>query len=317
MAKTIGRIDRTGVIQFGDASICICEEGISAAREAGGYPAAKAWEAQFNRDVFRRMRQLMRKLGWQLEPMNYIFNGPGSRYCRKGALRGDLIASGRTVKLEMFQNVNAPKRPDHGGRYEWDKESLMTYTMRLEMERTRRRLRDYLLNVFTGYSFKPSAGTLGGHVGGLTALQWVEQKYRESWHFKGDWDSYLAKNNGLPYNRKSADGAQLVHGQRVWFADWRGRIVSGIAMYNINNMWWVLTGRFDVRNQASFEIYTACPPNLRVKRNERQCGAKLKKLLQEAIAAQNFERAIVLRNILNSPAIDAVMVPAVLQGVAA
>jgi hypothetical protein len=133
-----GRIDRTGLIQFGDASICICEEGIANARAAAGYKAAQEWELQFKRDVFRRMRQKMRKLGWTLEPMNYIFNGPGSRYCRKGNLRGDLIQSGRTVKLEMFQNVNAPERPDHGGRYEYNKERLMPYLLRLEMERTRR-----------------------------------------------------------------------------------------------------------------------------------------------------------------------------------
>lgn len=49
--------------------------------------------------------------------------------------------------------MNTPTRPDHGGRYESNLEACMPYVLRLEMERTRRRIRDYLCNVFSGYTF--------------------------------------------------------------------------------------------------------------------------------------------------------------------
>lgn len=296
MTQTIGRIDRTGTISFHDASIHIWEDGISAARDAGGFKGDQEWERAFNRDVKRRMAQNLRKLGWSTEPMNYIFNGNGNLYCRKGDLRGDLIASGRTVKFEMFQNVNAPKRPDHGGRYEYDKEALMPYTMRLEMERTRRAIRQYLLNVFTGYSFKDPEVKRGAHAGGLTAVQWVEQNYRGSYHF----NKALGHPGGseYTYNHVSADKVRLVHGQRVWYFDRNGRIAEGIAMYNINSMWWVVTGRYTVDNLSAHELHTKCPENFRLKRNADRRRKRLEAEMAKAVSAMQFERAGVLRDVL-------------------
>lgn len=296
MSITIGRIDRTGTVGFHDASIHIWEDGIGAARDAGGFKGAQQWERTFNYDVRRRMAQKLRKLGWSTEPMNYIFNGNGNLYCRKGHLRGDLIASGRTVKFEMFQNVNAPRRPDHGGRYEYNKEQLMPYTMRLEMERTRRAIRQYLLNVFTGYTFKASEAERGAHAGGLTAVQWVEQHSRNSCHF--DKNLGYASGSESTYNHVSADKARLEHGQRVWYFDRRGRIGTGIAMYNLNNMWWVVSGRYTVDNLSAYELHTKCPENPRLKRNAAQRRKRLEAEIAKAVSTMNFERAGVLRDVL-------------------
>ncbi len=77
------------------------------------------------------------------------------RWCSKGDLKADLKVSGRSITFEMFQNVNAPDRPDHGGRHQSNKEFHMPYVMRLEMERTHRKIRDYLCAVFTDYKFTP------------------------------------------------------------------------------------------------------------------------------------------------------------------
>lgn len=294
MSQTIGRIDRTGVINFGDASVSVWEEGISGARAAGGYAGEQTWVRQFKHDVRRRMAQKLRKLGWSTEPMNYIFNGDGNLYCRKGDLRGDLTTSGRTVTLEMFQNVNAPKRPDHGGRYEYDKERLMPYRMRIEMERTRRAIRDYLLNVFTGYTFKPPAPTHGPN--GLTALDYLRATTRGCWHYK----EALGRRGGeeYSYNNRSADGAVVKHGERVWFADRKGRVCTGTAFYNINNMWWVVSGRYDFTNMGSFELYTKPPENIRIRRNASLRRKRLEGELGRAVQGMNFERAAQLRDIL-------------------
>jgi len=301
------RIDRTGTINFGDASLSICEEGISQARADGGWDAAQAWERQFKRDVFKRIVQTLNRLGWTVGESTYIFTGNNNRYCTKGDLQADLKLSGRCIQFEMFQCVNAPDRADHGGRYQGEKEAHMPYVMRLEMERTRRRIRDYLSNVFTGYAFNEKSGSGRSAKRGpmhLTALEWIAECYRSSCHFKGDWDAYFAANSSRSMagcfnsNRRSGDGTLLVHGQPVWCFDSRGRIQQGTAYYNINNMWWVALGRYDVTNKGSFELYATCPDNPRVKRNADRRRQRLEAELNTAVKAMKFERAAQLRDIL-------------------
>lgn len=304
MSKTIGRIDRTGVVHFGDASLSVWEEGISNARAAGGFAGAEKWERTFKRQVFARMLQTLNRLGWvcTVPPVD---TKQGSQWlarqfrdCAKGDLKGELHISGRSIEFNMWQGVNTPTRPDHGGKYEHNKEACMPYVLRLEMERTRRRIRDYLCNVFTEYTFDTKRRTIYAKPLQFTALQRIEQNYAESWHFKGDWPAYLEKTQGMPWNRKSADGVMLDHGQRVWFADRKGRICEGTALYNINNMWWVVTGRYSYTNEGSFHLYTKAPENLRIKRNAGLRRKRLERLMEDAVRAMQFERAVVLRNIL-------------------
>lgn len=293
-----GQITREGRVCFGDASLSVWEEGISAARAAGGYNGVQQWERQFKHDVFKRIIQTLNRLGWTVEPQTYIRTGDHARFCHKGELKADLHISGRCIEFEMFQSVNCPTRPDHEGRYESDKEKHMPYLLRLEMERTRRRIRDYLCNVFTDYQFDPKSYSIYSKPLQQTAMEWIQQRYAESSHFKGDWPAYLAKERWMDGNRKSADGVMLEHGQRVWTTDWHGRVIAGIAYYNINNMWWVWLGKYDYTNKACFELYASAPENLRIKRNTRQRRKRLEGELSKAIKAMNFERAALLRDIL-------------------
>lgn len=295
---TKGRIDRTGVIKFHDASLAVWEDGL--------YPSVTwdgrtAWERQFKRDVFARIVQQLNRLGWTVGPQHHIRTGNNARFCQKGDLKGDLSICGRHIEFNMFQSVNCPTRPDHEGRYERDKEQCMPYLVRLEMERTRRRIRDYLCNVFTGYAFEPPKIKCGPD--GLTAYEHIQQRYAESWHFKGkDWGTY--KNQpGMIHNVKSADGHTIEHFQQVWFLDHKGRWIKGTALYNINNMWWVICGTYRYTNEASFKLYVNAPANPRAKHNTQQRRRRLEEELAKAIKAMNFERAAVLRDILfpNNP----------------
>jgi hypothetical protein len=305
--KTIGRITRAGEIRFGDAGLGIWEDGIAGARAAGGYPAEKAWSRQFKRDVFARVVQTLNRLGWQcaLPPVSdhdiKHYGGDVARWasesrrnCRKGDLFGELHISGRCISFDMWQSVHTPNRPDHGGKHEPNKEAVMPYLLRLEMERTRRRIRNYLCNVFTGYAFSPSTRHCGPD--GLTALEWVQADSRACWHHK----SGLGRRSGeeQSYNNRSADDGTVRHGAVVWYYDRKGRLCRGTTFYNINNMWWVITGRYDVRNLASFELLTRCPDRVRLKRNSEARRRSLEGELHAAVTAMNFERAAVLRDIL-------------------
>lgn len=302
MPMTKGQINREGVISFHDASLSIWEEGLNAHMTA---EERNAWKLTFKRQVFARVVQALNRLGWTcVVPEEYIKQYSRSfardrRRCHKGDLKGWLEISGCHIKFEMWQSVNTPTRPDHGGRYEADKEGCMPYVLWLEMERTRRRIRDYLCNVFTGYTIsthRPSKRATAE-----TAMESIARRYAESWHFKGDMAEYLKKNNyaGLPdYNCKSGDGARIEHGQHVYFKDWHGRICSGTALYNINNMWWVVTGKYDYTNIACFDIFTNCPEKPWIKRNQRQRRKRLEQELNKAVAAMDFKRAEVLKAIL-------------------
>jgi hypothetical protein len=292
MTITKGRIERAGSIRFHDASLHVWEEGLRSTGSRAGWDAQQDWERQFKHDVFKRIVAKLRQLGFTVGPNTHIFTGNNNRFASKGALKADLKLGGRHIELDFFQNVNAPTRPDHGGRYEFNQEELMPYLMRLEMERARRSIREYLLNVFTGYVFEPPKKERRGP-NGVTAIEWVQQSYAESCHFKGDLTKYTISD----YNNRSGDGGRIEHGARVWFADHHGRIVTGIAHYNINNMWWVITGKYDVRNEASFHLYTKCPENVSLKRNADRRRRKLEKLLAKAVETMNFERAAVLRDI--------------------
>jgi len=300
----VGQINRTGKVNFNDASISVWEEGLG-----GSLQERDAWEKAFKRQVFTRIIQTLNRIGWECvipedktEQYGRRF-AESQRYCVKGDLKADLSISGRCIQFNMFQNVNAPDRPDHEGRYQYDKEKHMPYLMLLEMERTRRRIKTYLCNVFSGYELK--SDRLDGLMnkcgpGHLTAMEWLSGCYETGCHFKGNLTTYKISD----YNRKSADGAMIDHGQRVWFADRKGRICTGIAYYDINNMWWVITGKYGKTNLAAFELFTVLPDDIRAKRNETLREKRLKGLMEKAVATMDFERAATLRDILSLKAVE-------------
>lgn len=296
----MAQINRTGTVSFHDASLSVWEEGESPQGQHCGL--APEWERQFKRQVFARIVQTLNRLGWNVGPWDeadkYRCIANGRRSCRKGDLHGHLEISGRSIEFKMWQDLVVPDRKDGRGRYSFDKELHMPYVLRLEMERTRRSIRGYLCNVFSGYSFKPDTGGRSMRAKGRTALESIAASYAESWHFKGSQEQFEREYAGLTYNVKSADGVMLKHCQRVWFFDEKGRCCTGTAYYNINNMWWVACGRFGLRNIASFEIYTICQPSPRVKRNAGLRRKRLEQEMQKAVAAMRFERAAVLRDLL-------------------
>lgn len=290
------RIDRTGEVRLGDADLRVWEEP--------GQPCGNGseWDRAFKRDVFARIVQTLNRLGWRcVVPGDYVARysqkfAENFRYCTLGDLKADLRICGRCIELQFFQNVNAPDRPDHEGRYQFDQSKHMPYLLRLRMEKARRRICAYLCNVFTGYKVKPEPLKVGP--GGVTALEWIEHDTRNCWHY----DAATGRRTGedQPYNNRSAEGRQVRHGQRVFFYGFDGRLRTGVAHYNINNMWWVVSGRYEWHNKASFDLLTTCPGNPRDKDPIRREKA-LRRELDSAVARMNFERAALIRDLLRLP----------------
>ncbi|KQQ40418.1 hypothetical protein ASF61_06595 [Duganella sp. Leaf126] len=306
MTMTKGRIERVGAIGFGDAYVYIREEGISAARAAGGWPAEKAWERQFKRDVFARIVQTLRRIGWSVLPWDesdqYKAIALNHRTCSKGDLKGQLEMSGRCIKFEMWQDVTLSENRN-GGRYDFGKEARMPYLLRIEMERARLRIRDYLLNAFTGYVFEPSAPKIG--LNGATALEYAKHSQRSSGHYV----EHLGRASfNSPSNGFTRDGVAIEDGAKVYAITRKGRVVYGAAYYSLNGRWMVVTGKHGVEWADHRELYAACPGDPRVKRNARQRRQRIEGEMASAIKAMKFERAAVLRDILfpGKPALFAI-----------
>ncbi|WP_227461690.1 UvrB/UvrC motif-containing protein [Cupriavidus pauculus] len=297
MAQTNGRVDRTGVVNFSDARLSVWEDPRSQVQVMGD------WETIFKKQVFIRIAQKLRQIGWTVE-MNPIdpldverYGGKVSRWaqerrriCRKGDLHGELEISGRCIQLEFWQDAQNVSNPN-GGRYDSDKEDRMTYLQRLELNRTRNRIRDYLCAVFTGYTHKPTERKLG--FAGLTALEYVDKRIKGSGHYRPELGH--AQIYGKP---KTADGTELHHGSYVYGFDRKGRPFCGTAFYDLNSRWVVVTGRYDVQYVDGSELYTSVPQNLKVKRNDSLRRKHLERALQVAVEKMDFERAAKVRDVL-------------------
>ena len=309
MALTKGRIEREGRVSFGDASLHITEEGISDAREKGGPRGAMEWERQFKKQVFLRIVQQLNRLGWTcIVPPDYIKQyglsfAQSRRECSKGDLKGFLDVSGRCIEFEMWQGVNTPTRPDHGGRYESDKEAVAPYLLRLEMRRTRNRICEYLCNVFSGYQFVevrfPSDSS--DPLVRFNAIWDGEyERSRGTHRFSRGSDGWPDDSEINNWDRKDADGNILHHGDVRWARDSKGRLQRGRVYGGINGMWLFQYGNGgdSFTQHSRCDLFTFVDGVTPIKENGGLRRRRLEGELSKAVGAMNFERAAKLRDLI-------------------
>lgn len=308
MTKTIGQIDRTGAIRFHDASLQIWEDSIPSANSTDGFKQRDEWERTFKHQVFKRIVQKLNRLGWSVgtwdKAEQYKCISNARRSCRKGGLEAELSVSGRCIEFNMWQNVT-PSENRNGGRYDFDKEKRMPYLLRLEMERTRCQIRDYLCNVFTGYTFSqpkvrsPNPDPLA--------------------YFNDSWDGEYEKRKGLhrfergpngwpsdkelgSWSRTDKDGVDLNHGDLRWCRDHKGRLIRGRVYGGINGMWMMVygPGQWDYTQQCADSFFTYRPDETPYKEaiDKGKQRKRLERELTTSVAQMNFKRAQVLKGIL-------------------
>lgn len=209
----------------------------------------------------------------------------------------DLFAGGggASTGLEMWQDVANVKHSD-GGRYDFDKEKRMPYLLQLEMERTRRRIRDYLCNVFSGYEFEDSRRlVMGPGRGQVTALEYVLHDQKNSGHYRPELGHARFSNDA----QDSGDGLVIENGMRVYAQDYTGRIVTGNAYYCLNGNWSIVTGRYGkLHNVWHKQVWVNSPGDLRCKRNESTRRKRLEQEMSKAVARMDYQRAAALRDVL-------------------
>lgn len=251
-----------------------------------------ARDETFRCEIYAELIRQMRARGWSIKQdrdirKNYPILSPDHREGARGTLRCSIKVTGRVVEVN-FWSVTSAQDNRHGRRFDFDKMKRMrSHLDQLRVELEFKRITNWLMTI------APVKVTRRDDHG-LSPMHQIAKNYAESWHI----DKTLCRPwSNAEYNRKSKDGAMLEHGQVVWFADLKGRIVRGTAFYNINNMWWVIAGG-ELRNQACHELYAKPPADLRTKLHKKLRRRRLERELEIAVQRMDFQRADLLKRIL-------------------
>ena len=235
---------------------------------------------------YNTLRKLMRRAGFTFHQNRAIkkqwpslarthFAG-----CRRDVhFVSDIYPAG--FKFEFYEDVVRDNR--NGGLYHFDKMKKMPYLRRLRVKRTFAAISAALRQL----GFR-DATRADPH----DAFQRMRARRKELEDFQGR-DFYRGP---VPeYNSKDADGRFLRDGDLRYFRTESGRLLRGTVYRNINNMWWVVLNRSDLRNLASFELFTYN----RATHKRKEPPAPLVSMearLASYVKRQDFERAIGLRD---------------------
>ncbi|MGY3607626.1 MULTISPECIES: hypothetical protein [unclassified Bradyrhizobium] len=180
-----------------------------------------ARDASFRSDIYAPLIRGLRSRGWSIKRdprvrQHYRSISQDHRLGARGSLRCSIEISGRVVKVE-FWSVTAPQESRNGRRYDFDKMARMHHIDRLRVELEFKRIIRWLETLAP---IKVSRSDDRD----MPAMQRIEKRYAESWHT----DKALGRPHWhYDYNRKAKGGALLDHGQTVWLADDKGRIIRG------------------------------------------------------------------------------------------
>jgi hypothetical protein len=203
--------------------------------------------------------------------------------------KSDIYGNG--FKIEFYQNIVFDN--PHGGQYDFDKFNKMPYLIK----------KSFLNEIYHIKRFFTEHNVTDNSDGLLkTAEEKVLKHIREyrQFHHKDQFESLQESIGHSPnetYNHLDQDKKQLFNGQVKYFRDSKGYLQRGTVYHHINNMWWVITNRFDYRNLGSGQLFDCSPSQLNRKEHPRR-SKKLETLKTEATKEENYEQAIVYRDIL-------------------
>ncbi|HGF5019667.1 hypothetical protein [Vibrio parahaemolyticus] len=299
-------IRRKGTIGISDASIRVNDQ---TGDFKNGFDAEPILKAQ----LVLRLVAYLKSQGWSFhvpyDDYAYLEHGSSSRGAkrfaekhRKGIKDGleiEVAASGAGLDIDFWENVTDHTADNsNGGRYVFDKESKMPYRQLCRFRATKLKIITFL-TTYHDYTVMENARPLfpKRHTG----LELVQQDYKTNQHVHGKgvgvWD--VDPTRIADYNSKSAEGIKVQHGSMVWARGYDGRWIYGMAIHNINNMWWILCGKWSRYNIASFEIHTQKPCNLHVRVSQHKATRSLENKIKKAVDNKDFLLAHKLQTALD------------------
>lgn len=238
--------------------------------------------------ILHRLLNFMKDRGFDVgrDPeiqKNYKMISKNYWYGRKGALEFKAERFQIGFRLQFFQNVVIENT--NGGFYDFDKYDKMPYLIKLLFRNETKHIKAFLESLDCVDTTKPVH---------KSAYDRVVQDYIDSWHKPQKSSFKLEEVHGVTdetYNSKDHSGKTIHNGEIKYFrCRTSGRLARGIVYHNINNMWWVITNRSELRNITSFDLFDATDADFKVRRKKPvrkpESYLKRKEKLEEASAKE-------------------------------
>lgn len=266
-------------------------------------PGGRGVVASETRKLFHRLMGTLRRAGFTigLDPEieeRFKSLSKEHRYGRHGDLELQAHYSPAGMEIRFFQNLVRENR--HGGQHDFDRRQKMPYPVLLRW----RHAINQLKSVLTRVGFQESV-LVNSPIPDPLA------------YFNGKWDSEFDRLNsghrfsrgddGWPIEKElgywppiDANGIQITQGCVRFFRTVNGHQMRGRCYGGINGRWTVVygPGRGDFTHLSSHELHSMAGERKLVSATRRE--KRMRDELRRAVGAENFERAIVLRNLITA-----------------
>lgn len=197
--------------------------------------------------------------------------------------RGDVLFHSEAFpagfRCEFYEDVIRDNK--YGGRYHFDKMAKAPYLWRLQVRLLHRKIGGLLHAL--GFNDRTDR---------VPRDSWEEVSMRraslEGGHGPGIWAQMRQY-----YNVNDQDDVEIKDGDTRWFYERNGRLMRGTCFHHINNMWWVIVDRFEVRNIAAFDLFKYDPA-----RHPRKWSPypiqNLSHAIEKTVKARNYKKAAVM-----------------------
>jgi hypothetical protein len=280
-------------------------------------------------ETFNRLRDVLADRGFEITsspkhdkhyPTLAKFHRIASIMTPHGKLSAACEAGTNSCSIEFYQDVVYVNR--NGGRFDFDKLQKMPYLIRKKYEGAMAALTTHLTSrgfveitkIETPIIDLPIGQRLSACDGTAVLPGPAEIAEAAKTFFNDKWDTPYDKKRGThrfsrdetgwptayevtESGRRDRDLAYMSHGDVRLFRDMNGHLARGRVFGGIGSMWIVVfgPGPRDYTHLSSKELFSGDPRTL----PRRQKKAKsLAFVLEEAIKRQDFERAIVLRDLI-------------------
>lgn len=290
---------------MGDRSFHIYDTNISVSASTGVEDKVHRGIWRVDYETFNRIQHALEAVGFTFGPdprieRDYPSLGRWHRHGHRPTCAGAIFVKATTFpvgcRFEFFQEVVTENR--NGGEYDFHKLGKMPYPIRKAFELALRAVRAHLAERGFTETFKI-------HSPNPDPLAW----------FNSCWDGDYERRRGTHRFERDETGWPTVEeiGKRCWgvtpeqplieqggvryFRDHNGRLLRGRCYGGINGMWTVVygPGSRDFTSCSRGELFL-CDPRELPRRLHPRSKARIEKLMQSAVAEEDFERAIVLRN---------------------
>lgn len=254
-------------------------------------PVGPVWNKYQDMETYKAIRMLMVGVGFSFHQnprvkKNYRTLAPYNHCGGRGGLGFTSEISGIQTEIRLFESALAENK--YGSQYDHDRMKKMSYLGRKRVLLLYSKIGALLLS--RGFECTDDPPETDG-------LDWIRR--RRANDFPGRWAEtgnreYIGDHYG--YQQTDADGRRISEGETRYAYSHHGHLMRGRMFYALNHMWLLVdaNGRFLMNHSCG--AYFNWRPGL--KRREVSAKGPLEKKLADCVKAQNFERAIQVRDVL-------------------